>query len=113
MDISRAREIVATLAEGVDPLTGEVLPSDHICNQGEVVRALYTLLNDKSPTKKSQPENAGMLWTAEADNELKKMYEKRTNIAEISKYLGRTTGAIKSRLNKLGLMQKDKDFSCY
>lgn len=28
MDINRAKEIISILAEGVDPTTGEVLPSD-------------------------------------------------------------------------------------
>ena len=44
MDINRAKEIVAALAEGIDPTTGEILPEDCVCNKGDVVRALYTVL---------------------------------------------------------------------
>ena len=40
MDINRAKEIVAALAEGIDPTTGEILPEDCVCNKGDVVRAL-------------------------------------------------------------------------
>lgn len=106
MDIYRAKEIVLTLAEGIDPLTGEVLPSDHVCNQGEVVRALYALLNAENPAKgKTLPENAGAPWTTEADEELKLMYEKGIHISELSKHFGRTRGAIKSRLDKLGITE--------
>ena len=106
MDIIRAKRIVLTLAEGIDPLTGEVLPSDHICNQGEVVRALYTLLNTENPAKETAlPENAGAPWTTEADEELKEMHGKGIHISELSKHFGRTKSAIKSRLNKLGITE--------
>ena len=104
MDIDRAREIVSSLADGIDPLTGEVLPSDHICYLGEVVRAFYTLLYDKGSTQKRlKPENARIPWTTETDDELRRMYEKGMDIGEISKHFGRTAGAIKSRLDKLGI----------
>ena len=36
--------IVSALAEGIDPITGELLPGNHVCNNADVVRALYTLL---------------------------------------------------------------------
>ena len=49
MDITRAKEILATLAEGVDPTTGEILPDDSVCNKSEVGRALYTILGTHSP----------------------------------------------------------------
>lgn len=46
MDINRAKEIIEALAEGIDPTTGELLPEDHVCNKGEVVRAFYTVFNE-------------------------------------------------------------------
>ena len=36
MDVQRAKELLMVLADGVDPLTGEVLPDDHVCNKGAV-----------------------------------------------------------------------------
>ena len=30
MDVHRAKELLTILADGVDPLTGEVLPEDHV-----------------------------------------------------------------------------------
>ena len=30
MDIQRAKELLEVLADGVDPLTGEVLPDNHV-----------------------------------------------------------------------------------
>ena len=31
MDVQRAKELLTVLADGVDPLTGDVLPDDHVC----------------------------------------------------------------------------------
>ena len=63
MDIERAKELLKSLAEGIDPLTGEVLPKDHVCNQSEMIRALYCVLGEldgaKTKPAKAQPENAG------------------------------------------------------
>ena len=67
MDIVRAKEIIATLAEGVDPTTGEVLPDNSVCNKGEIVRAFYAVLIhlDEKKSKKNMPANAGKPWTAD------------------------------------------------
>lgn len=50
MDILRAKEILASLADGINPVTGEVLPPYDSCNQGDVLRALNTVL-DYLPTQ--------------------------------------------------------------
>ena len=42
MDIIRATEIVRTLADAVDPTTGELLPADSVYNSPDVIRALLT-----------------------------------------------------------------------
>ena len=44
MELERAKELLFTLADGVNPLTGEVLSEADSCNQAEIVRALYTVL---------------------------------------------------------------------
>ena len=44
MDIERAKELLSALADGVDPLTGEVLDRDNVCNRPEIIRALHTVL---------------------------------------------------------------------
>ena len=55
MDIIRAKEIVRTLADGIDPTTGEVLPKESVYNSPDVIRALFTLLDATTP--KMQPQN--------------------------------------------------------
>ena len=54
MDVQRAKELLTILADGTDPLTGEVLPDDHVCNKGEIVRALkHFLASGKSRCRRT------------------------------------------------------------
>ena len=39
-----AAEILRKLIDGINPVTGEVLPKDHLCNYPEVIRALHTAI---------------------------------------------------------------------
>lgn len=106
MDINRAKEILSILVDGVDPTTGEVLPDNSVCNKGEVVRALYTVLNclnEKKP-KKNLPQNAGKPWSAEEDAKLKSYFEVGMSKEELCAEFERTPGSISSRLIRLGLL---------
>lgn len=107
MDITRAREIIEALAEGIDPTTGEVLPDNHVCNKGEIVRALYVALKTmEAKPKRNQPENAGKPWTAEDDQLLTKLFNNGMSPKELSAHFERSSGSISSRLAKLGLADK-------
>ena len=68
MELAQAIEYLTTLADGIDPATGEVLPEGHICNRGDTVRALYAILQsaDKKRERKLPP-NAGQPWTQEEE----------------------------------------------
>lgn len=63
-----ARTLLTELADGVDPLTGECLPSDSVCNRPEIIRALHCVLRYVSdrPKRSAPLPNAGKPWT-EAD----------------------------------------------
>lgn len=107
MDIGRAKEIVRTLADGVDPTTGEVLPDESVYNSPEVIRALFTLLEQvNSETAKDPLRNAGKPWTDIEDDKLRDEYLSNLKISDIAKEHGRTYGAIESRLEHLGLKKK-------
>lgn len=107
MDITRAKELVSTLAEGVDPTTGEILPAEHVCNNVEVVRAFYTLLQQEVPTsKKKTPANSGKKWTDEDDKLLKELFERGVKKSQLQKTFLRSRASIEARLVKLGLMQE-------
>ena len=76
MDIQRAKELLTALADGLDPLTGEVLPSDHVCNKGDIVRALHCVLEAlPRGLKKPLPANNGKPWTEKADQELCSLFD--------------------------------------
>ncbi len=104
MDINRAKEIIIALSEGIDPTTGELLESTHVCNKGEVVRAFYTIIHELDYKKtKNSPENAGKPWSTEEERRLEILYSGGMSQKAIAKELGRTPGSISSRLEKLGL----------
>ena len=106
MDVVRAKEILETLADGVNPMTGEILPEWDSCNQAEVVRALHTILKSlesiQEKAKKALPENAGKPWSPEDEEILCRMYETGCSTKEICSHFRRTKGAIAARLVHLG-----------
>ena len=106
MDILRAKKIIEGLADGVNPLTGEILPPEDSCNQADVVRAFHTILSALSGEKrKHKPENAGKPWTSEDDNILTMMYDEGKTRKEMCEYFKRSAGGVASRLVRLGKIE--------
>ncbi|MBT4129858.1 MAG: hypothetical protein HOL17_01385 [Gammaproteobacteria bacterium] len=54
--------------------------------------------------KKHMHLNAGKPWTEELEQKLEQKFNKGDSVKELSIIFGRTEGAIKSRLHKMGLM---------
>lgn len=106
MDILKAREIVRTLADGVDPTTGEILPAESVYNSPDVIRALFTLLEATSPPPQTLYRNAGKPWNEIEDDKLRDEYAAKIKIADIAKEHGRTYKAIERRLEHLDLKKK-------
>lgn len=110
MDIIRAKEIVRTLADGVDPTTGEILPAESVYNTPEVIRALFTILeqveHDSTNATTDPLRNAGKPWTPAEDDKLCDEYLSKSKISDIAREHGRSYGAIESRLEHLGLKKK-------
>lgn len=50
------------------------------------------------------PSNIGKPWGAEADDELRKLFESGNSIADLSIYFARTANGVRARLVKLGLL---------
>lgn len=104
MEINRAKELLTILADGINPVTGELLPDEDSCNQVEIVRALHAVIteldNNKAPTKKHR-ENAGKSWTEEEEKQLLEEYRAGLKVKEIAKAHERSNGAITSKLAKL------------
>lgn len=103
MELQRAKELLKVLADGIDPLTGEVLPNDHVCNKGEIVRALNCAVEALSRRKQRPlPENYGKPWTRELDQELCRLFDSGAKMKELCTNFGRTRGSIEARLEHLG-----------
>lgn len=110
-----ALEIVESLAKGIDPLTGEILSEHGVFNDPTVIRALFEAANalrtatdtgPQSPEKSSKPSNAGHAWPPEEDVRLLADFDAGVTPKELARKHGRTTGAIKSRLVKLGRIER-------
>ena len=107
MELSHALHILRALADGIDPMTGEVLPADNSCNHPDTVRALFTaikaleLIEPRQQKEQSLLANAGKAWTQVEDKQLCESFDKGIPIKELAQQHGRTLGAMRSRLERL------------
>ncbi len=118
-------KIVEALANGIDPITGEILPSESPYNHPDVIRALFTTLDlMKNPEKKAPkvkktpeqkqaenienglPRNAGLPWTDKQRADLARQFSSGKEIKVLAEIHGRTNGAITSELKKQGLIEE-------
>ncbi len=108
MNIAEASRIIRAFADGVDPFTGEVFPSDSPFHHPDAVRAMYVALEvldqiAKTMSKENRlPDNAGKPWNSQEDEDLIIGFEDGVTIQELARRHQRTVGSIKSRLVKLG-----------
>ena len=106
MELQEARAILNALAQGIHPLTGEVMPPDSPYNEPPVIRALFEVaraLDDhRPPAKRQLPANTGKPWSAEDDARLDAAFTAGADLKPLAQDLGRTTFALEARLVKLG-----------
>lgn len=122
MEIREAQRIVKTLAQGVDPNTGEVFAPDSPYNEPQIIRALFTVHEfvrraRKPPmsaderrrenTDLGRPRNYGLPWTDDARSEVAKGFEDGKSIEDLAATHERTRGAIQAELIRQGLLSPD------
>jgi len=113
MERERALQILKTLADGIDPYTGEQFPTDSPYQHSDTVRALFhavqTLTVEPSARSrvrteqdKAQRENAGRPWSEEEEGRLGKSFDAGKTLDQLSEEHKRSPLAIEARLAKLG-----------
>lgn len=115
MDQSKAFNIVSTLANGVNPITGEVFAPESPYQSSEIIRALFVAaraleaapMPARPASKESRPRthgltNVGKPWTAEEDERLVTEFAKGRSPRELAAAHGRTLAGVEARLEKLG-----------
>jgi hypothetical protein len=109
MDEVTALKLIETLANGVHPVTGEIMPPDSPIQNPDVLRALWLAARAlderrvRSMRLKSLPPNVGKSWTEEENSALIAEFEAGRAIPEIAALHQRTPAGILARLEKLGL----------
>lgn len=107
MDKNKTLEVLQALANGIDPVSGEVFPEDSPCQNVGVVRVLFHAISliQNNKTKEGL-SRMGKPWDEREDNQLKEAYANDAKITSLAQTHQRTPGAIRSLLKKLGLIQE-------
>ena len=115
MDEARALTIVSALANGVNPLTGELFAVDSPYQSADVIRAMYCAvraLEGRRPAahaRQASSGNAGKPWTEEEDHQLLSAFDGGRPLAELAQVHGRTRGGIQARLVRHGRLAPQGD----
>jgi hypothetical protein len=111
MDEVTALKLIDTLANGVNPVTGELLAPDSPCQQPDVVRALCLAARalderrQRSERQRGLPANVGKSWTSAEDEALIAEFHAGKKLGELAVLHQRTQTGIQARLEKLGLVE--------
>lgn len=117
MTKDRAIQIIRCMANGVEPITGEILQDTHLCNQPDVIQALHfamDALSDAKPAntnpyiRKNGKLNAGRPWTDEDRDALKQLYLNNCPMDAICQKLQRRERGILKQLRHMGLIESNK-----
>ena len=114
MKEQRAREILQALVQGIDPMTGEELPSGTVIQHADVLRALLAGLSAMEQTaaraqRRAQlPDNVGRAWTKDEEATLVAAFKSDESLPDIAARHGRTLRAIEARLERLGLLSAEQ-----
>ena len=108
MDATQALAIVRSLANGVDPESGEVFPPDSPYQRPQVVRALYVAASaleqlERFERRRAQlPAKTGQPWTEDEDRKLLAAFDAGRALQELAAAHERTPAAVRARLVKYG-----------
>lgn len=110
MELQTVLSTLRQLADGIDPATGEVFPPDSPYQQPQTVRALFTAIKYLEEVHKvidrgsKRPPRTGEQWTKTESAQLLQAFNSGTSIMDLAQKHQRTTGAIRSQLQRLGII---------
>ena len=110
METVEARKIIRSLADGIDPVTGEVFLMDSPYQHPQVIRSLYAALSVMDRQKKARQvdplrSKAGSPWTEDEEAQLIDAFDSGMQIEGLAKIHSRSSAAITARLEKLGKIE--------
>lgn len=106
MDAVRALAVVRSLANGVNPESGEVFPPDSVYQRPQVVRALYSAASaleqvERVERRRAQlPQKTSEPWSENEDRKLTAAFDAGRALQELAAAHERTTSAVRARLVK-------------
>jgi len=123
MELYKAVQMIESVANGINPESGEAFPTHSPYNSPGVIRALFTcaqaIKHSGPKTKKSAeekqaenksrglPKNAGLPWTKAVKAELANLYKAGENPDNLARKFERTKYAIVLELKKQGLISEE------
>lgn len=114
MQQTKARQILQSLIQGIDPATRNELPPETVLQRADVLRALLAGLSAleltaaRAQRRAQLPEKVGQAWTTEEEKELVMEFKSGDLPDAIAHKHGRTLRAIEARLEKLGLITAEQ-----
>ena len=108
MQSVQALAVVRSLANGIDPESGEVFPPDSAYQRPQIVRALYEAASalervERFERRKEQmPAKTGQPWSEDEDRKLLAAFDAGRALQDLAATHERTMGAIRARLIKYG-----------
>jgi hypothetical protein len=105
MDIQEALKVMRSLANGVDPQTGQAMQADSVYLQPQNIKALnraLAALVQLEQREMKRPTNAFRTWTRAEDAQVCEEVRTGMDFHEIAQAHNRTVPSIVARLIKLG-----------
>jgi len=108
MNHSEALGLVRSLANGVDPASGEIFSPDSPYQRADTVRALFIAAQaleraERVERRKGElPANTGQPWTEEEDRRLLASFDAGRGLPELAGAHSRTQAGVRARLVKYG-----------
>lgn len=123
MEFAKAKEIVSTLANGVNPVTGTPFPPDSPYNHPDIIRSLFAVIEGLSKSVKpkktiqerqqenlnnNRPRNAGLPWDDVSRKTVAGKFKAGTSVDNLAMELERTKGAIIAELKRQGIITEEQ-----